>query len=84
VELNIYEKEFWRFGIDEIQYDLMAYLEHITSVTGKKVHVMALSLGATGIIAGLADPDQKHAKRLDSMIERLYLFAPVLFTVSIS
>jgi len=61
---------------------MIAYLEYITQETNKKVHVMALSLGATGVLAGLADPNIKRANYLNSMIAKFYAFAPVIFTVS--
>jgi lysosomal acid lipase/cholesteryl ester hydrolase len=82
VKLNIYSKEFWQFGMDEVQFDMMAYLEYITEQTNKKVHVFGVSQGAAGIFAGLADPHKKRAFKMASMIEKFHAFAPVMFTVS--
>lgn len=62
---------------------MRAYLEHIVEKTGKKVHVMGLSQGASGIFAGLADPNKKLALKLSSMIEKFHAFAPVIFTVNL-
>ena len=82
-KLDVYEKDFWRFGMDEIQHDMRSYLNYIVQETGQKVHVIALSQGAAGIIAGLADPNAKLAKKLADKIEKFHCLAPVIYTVRI-
>ena len=67
--------------MDEIKYDLKEYLKVITKATNKKVHVMGLSQGSSGIFTALADTDEISATKIANMIEKVYAFAPVIYTV---
>lgn len=75
-------EEYWDYSFDNLKHDIYASILEIQRISGKnKIDYFGHSQGGTAIIAALADSDEFPRERLKLLINRVFIAAPVIYSV---